>query len=75
MPHHLAHRKYACAMLCATVSLLSYPVLPALTWYISYWNQKTIRRAGIPVPNPALFPGWKCPWEAAVPKEIGIGLD
>ena len=37
-------------------------------------RRHNIRRAGIPVPNPALFPGWNCPWEAAVPNETGTGL-
>ena len=63
-----------------SVSPLTYcppTVLPALSWYISciVTRRQNIRGAGIPVPNPVLSPAWKCPWETAVPDEIGTGLD
>lgn len=70
------HRKYVCALLCAPLSLLSYTVLLLWTGTSCIITRgQNIRRAGIPVPDPALPVGWNCPWEAAVTNEIGTGLD
>lgn len=55
----------------ATLCLLSHTVLPALKWntYIVA-RGRSIKRAGIPAPDPALSPGWKCPCKSRMPNGI-----
>ena len=75
---HLAHGKYVCAMLCATLAtpglllILSFLLWTGASCTVTGWWH--VRRAGIPVPKWVLSPGWNCPWEAAVPNEIAAGL-
>lgn len=72
MPDHPAHRRYVC------ITPTDCPPLSFLLWAGTsciVTRRQNIRGAGIPVPSPVLCPGWKCPWETAVPDEIGTGLD